>query len=448
MALDGKDGVFDAFGVGAVPTVILIDREGRVVRRFHHAGVPELEAEVKRLLAGADAGSAVEQRAGDAEQPAGTTHAGGQPADGSRATATEKQSEAEGTAADAPAGRLFKTLEPSHEGPITGVAFAPDGRLLATAAMHERGGHGPNLVKLRHPGTGELRSTLNTAVGDPPIDRVVSEVVFSPDGRKLAVSGGVLYHGQVVLFDVETGKVDWFRQEVADTTDVGIAFSPDGRLLASTGVAPRDGGGKRKQQVTLWEVATGKRMRTLEGSDGYLMSVAFAPDGTTLAIASSHGGVDLWNLKSGEIRLRLRGAGFDPRASGYAFVAFSPDGKRLAVGHSDGALRIWNPADGTLERELPIGKRRPHTIAFSPSGKLLACGNWVEESISLWDVQTGEERVVIAKEAGGGTVFAFSPDGKALATGTKEGVVRLVPIDVAKVGLLGPGPSTVSSRLR
>jgi len=420
MALDGSDGesVFGAYGIGAVPSVILIDGEGRVVRRFHHAGVPELEPEVRRLLTPADAG------------PEGAADDAG---DRRSSAAPVERSVAQATTVAPPAGRQIRTLDPAHDGPLAAIAYSPDGRLLATAAMHERGGHAPNLVKLRNPATGELQGALNTAVGDPPIDCVISKVAFSPDGGKLAVSGGVLYHGQIVLLDLKSGKVVWSHQDVADTTDVGIAFSPDGRRLASTGVAPRDKGGtKRKQQVSLWDVATGERVRAWEGHDGYLMSVAFAPDGRTLAAASSNGAVDLWDPDNGELRRRLRAPDFELSASGYVFVAFAPDGKRLAVAQSDGALRLWNPLDGTLEREFPIGKRRPHTIAFSPDGKFLACGNWVEESISLWNVRTGSEQALIPKEAGGGTVFAFSSDGRTLATGAKEGTVRLVPIDMAE----------------
>ncbi len=416
MALDGSDGksIFGAYGIRAVPAVILIDREGRVVRRFHHAGVPELEVEVRRLLK-------IEKN-GAAEQP------DGQPG----STEPAPRSETDGTMAAIGADREIKTLQRAHIGPITSVAFTPDGRLLATAAMHERGGHAPNLVKLFNPETGELLRTLNSALNEHSSDDVVSAMVFSPDGGKLAVSGGILYHGNVVLFDVKTGKVLWSHQDIADTTDVGIAFSPDGRWLASTGVARNGNGSRRIQRVNLWDVATGKLVRTLDGHDRILMAVAFSPDGKTLASASSNGAVDLWDLQTGEVRQRLRSPDHDPRASGFVNVIFSRDGKRLAVSHSDGALRLWNPENGTLERELPLGKRRPRTIAFSPDGELLANGNWEEESISLWSVRTGKELAVIPKEHGGGTVSAFSPDGKMLATGSRQGAVRLVPIDLTE----------------
>lgn len=328
-------------------------------------------------------------------------------------------------------GKLpFKTLEPSHAGPLVSMAFAPDGQLLATGALFEREGHAPNLVMLRNLRTAKLLRTLSPARGNPPIDDVISAVVFSPDGARLAVSGGVLYHGNVVMLDVKSGKVVWAHRDIADTTDVGIAFSPDGRWLASTGISRHESGTRHRQQVYLWDAANGKLAKTFEGHEGILMAVTFSPDGKTLATASSNGAVDLWNLETGKLHTRLRAADHHASASGFVSVVFSPGGNRLAVSHSDGKLRLWNPNNGTVERELPLGKRRPRNLAFSPNGNRLACANWVEESISLWSVDTGEEVAVIHKENGGGTVFAFSPDGKTLATGTKEGAVRLVPIEL------------------
>ncbi len=187
-----------------------------------------------------------------------------------------------------------------------------------------------------------------------------------------------------------------------------VAFSPDGRLLA-TG----------DSKARLWNPATGEHIRTLTGHTGWIRAVAFSPGGQLLATGGHDGTARLWNPATGVHIRTLTG-----HTGGVWAVAFSPGGQLLATGGDDGAARLWNPATGEHIRTLTGHTGLVWAVAFSPGGHLLATGG-DDGAARLWNPATGEHIRTLTGHTGGVWAVAFSPDGRLLATGSYDQTTRL-----------------------
>jgi WD40 repeat protein len=233
----------------------------------------------------------------------------------------------------------------------------------------------------------------------------VESVAFSPDGRILA-SGS--WDRTIKLWDVTTGTV--LRTLQGHTGGVlSVAFFPDGKILAS---------GAGDGTIKLWDVATGTLLRTLSGHTGSVISVAFSPDGKVLASGSADNTIKLWDVATGREIRTLSAHTLD-----VASVAFSPDGKILASGSVDTTIKLWDVATGALLRTLRGHTGIVHSVAFSPDGKVLASGSW--EEIKLWHMATGSVLRTLQGHTGWVESVAFSPDGKILASGSEDKTIKL-----------------------
>jgi WD40 repeat protein/tRNA A-37 threonylcarbamoyl transferase component Bud32 len=230
-------------------------------------------------------------------------------------------------------------------------------------------------------------------------------LAFSPNGRLLA-SGGMDHI--VRILDTATGQElrKLFRHSASIRS---LAFSPDGRWLASA---------SEDRTVILWDTETWEGVRVLEGHSGTVRSVAFRPDSQRLATASLDE-VRIWSLHEDRPPIH-----WSAGQRNVMSVAFSADGQRLATAGSDATVKIWGADTGTQLACLPGHTDSVYSVAFSPNGRWLGSAGR-DKSAIVWDLAQGH--VVATLHGHGDTLqsVAFSPDSCRLATASNDGTVRV-----------------------
>jgi WD40 repeat protein len=239
----------------------------------------------------------------------------------------------------------------------------------------------------------------------------VFSIAYSPDGKVLASAG---YEPVVRLWAVATGKE--LRQLRGHTGAVRwAAFSPDGNLVATLG---------SDRTVRAWEAATGKERWSKAGHRFGGGGGAFSPDGKAVATVAGFGdpAVLLWVSATGQ---RLRDPlGDKERSSGAACVAFAPDGKSLAEGTVRGLVRIWAPDSGKLLFQFHTHEKGVAAVGFSPDGTLLASAGG-DGLVRLWEPKREAEVRALRGHRGRAHCVVFSPDGGTLASAGEDHTVRL-----------------------
>ena len=208
-----------------------------------------------------------------------------------------------------------------------------------------------------------------------PHEGMVRSTAFSPDGKRL-VTGAA--DSLIRLWDVETAELlKTFEGNAA-------AFSPDGGTIAAGG---------HDRSVLLWDIETEALTATLEGHTDDVRSLAFSPDGKLLASGGNDNAALLWDVESGGRLAAFEGVSepspktnvWDDCKDSIESVAFSPDGKTLATGSSGDAIRLWDVERRELLRELEGMTLTIYDVAFSPDGKTLAAGTHYD-TVQLWDL--------------------------------------------------------------
>jgi Tol biopolymer transport system component len=226
---------------------------------------------------------------------------------------------------DIATGKIAATLTDAGSQGVSSVACAPDGTVIAT-------GDANGFTYLWDIATGKLTNTFLNPTGPG-----VNVEAFAPDSITLAIGGDF---GGIFLWDIATGRTTATLPLSSSTPQVtAVAFSPDGTTVAA---------GDYNGRTYLWDTATGKLTATLadparnavkpaDPTGHEVTSVAFSPDGTTLAVADLNGSTYLWDIATGKLTATLT----DPSSAGVVSVAFNPAGTTLAAGDQNGNVYLW-----------------------------------------------------------------------------------------------------------
>ncbi len=284
--------------------------------------------------------------------------------------------------------------------PVLSVAFSQDGTLLAAGDVsHE--------IHVWQVGTQQPLLTLKA-------EGWVWSVAFSPDGRFLASSGS----HSVCLWDVQTGRCVRSLQGYASRI-FAIAFSPDGTQLIS---------GSEDHLIRIWAVETGQLLHCLRGHTDEVRAIAVHPSGNWLASTGCDRTIRLWNLRTG-----TEFTCTPPQAATLHALAFTPTGTQL-VCSSDRAIQVWTvaidpPADSaalTLHQTLQGHTAPIRAIAVCPQGDWFASGS-DDYTIRLWSLATGECLRVLPGHTSWISALCFAPSGTPylLASGSEDQSIRL-----------------------
>lgn len=318
--------------------------------------------------------------------------------------------------------RVLLTIHPNFASFVTGIAYSPDGKQIATASYA-----GPG--KIWDSNSGVLLLTLTGHTG------AISSIAYSPDGKRVATASS---DKTIRIWDAVNGS-KILTLTGHDNLVQNIKFSPDGKYLVSA---------SDDTTARIWDTKTGKELLNFSGHGNVVYDVAFSSDGKQIASCGGDGNIRIWNAVSGKELLTLP-IGHE----GYIYsVAFNKDGSRIATTGVDSEfgqslIKEWDTTTGKVLFEGSLGhKGYVWDIAYSSNGKLAATGGF-DQFVRVWDTETKQVLYTLSGHSYDITSVSFSPDGKRLASASYDGTVRIWDLTPPKESLFIPfaHPSSVST---
>lgn len=300
-------------------------------------------------------------------------------------------------------------------GEVYSITFSPNNQLCASGGLIWDRGQNKKVsaIYLWKVDGGILKSILKGEV-----DSYVNFISFSPDGKLLASSealwrlfgicGSIVYLLKLWQIFENTAKK---LLEIYGESNPN--FSPDGKLLATCSGL----------NITLWQVKKNNliKMDELTGHILPVTSVAFSPDGRLLASGDADGIIKLWRLKDKSLILTLKG-----HNDYISSITFSPNNTLVATGSKDGMIKLWCIDDNNLRLVQTLKKHKGKVyIAFSPDGRfLVSCG---EDNVIIWRIKDIKlHATYICNLINNCSSLSMSPNGYYLAIGNKDGLIYLL----------------------
>jgi len=282
----------------------------------------------------------------------------------------------------------------------TTIAFSPDGRLVLMDCMDTQIWDiekGTQLLTI------PARSTALAAE--------VKDAAFAPDGHYFVMGGWGLEFREVA-----TGHQN--KRFKGLSWDVqALDYAPDGRTLLT---ASKDG------TLTLWDLRSGKEIRTFARESGSVHKIRYSPDGRYVLSAKNSGVLTLHSVTSGR-QVRV----FKSESLKVSALTCSPDIRLAFTGSSDGSLTLWDINRGQRVKTFKGHVRAVTSLAYSEDGKLALSGS-ADGTVRLWDMVTGKGRRTLKGHSAAVTSVAFSPDNRLALTGSKDQTCRLWDLGTGK----------------
>lgn len=321
------------------------------------------------------------------------------------------------------AAGLEEAVFRGHEGEVTAVAMSSDGRSIASSSAD-------GTVRVWDADTGKDVHCLRAD------GMAWNTVAFSPDGRRIAAGSDV---GRVQIWNADSGVLlqsfDFHGRAIAC-----LAFSPDGQMIVM--------GSRGTGMVWLWGIRSDEPLWERQGhhsfeipslpfSGGNVLGVAFSPNGRYIASGGLDGKARIWDAKTGQELLLLH------VNSPVGCVTFAPDGRYIVTASDDRSIRIWESAtgewestsDARLSHSLSTRDRRIFSVGFSPDGRRLVAGGLddgafprIDGVVQIWDVEAWVELCCFTEPADVNSV-AICPNGQRVVSGSLDGTIRVWNVD-------------------
>jgi WD40 repeat protein len=300
--------------------------------------------------------------------------------------------------------QTYLMLDPDgHSSDVTRVAMTPDGRYVVSASLDKT-------VRVWDVATGETIRVIRLWV-DSGMDGIINALAISSDGKTLAIGGehrleAKKYLGCLeFLVNLESGKVDKVLKGHGNTI-ASLAFSRDGKRLASGGT---------DKALAIRDMASGKHVNVLLGHPATVSEVVFSPDGERILVRCEDGTTRIWSIATAVIEVTF------PSDPPIRTIAWSPDGKTIALGHGEGQISLWE-TDGKQRRQISGLRNKMASLCFTPdSREILFTGHGFgpgnnESGCSIVDLATGKERLRMPLHTNVVRHGIISADGKLAVT--------------------------------